>query len=200
MKINSAEFVIGAMSLRQLPGDPLPEIALVGRSNVGKSSLVNTLLQRKNLARTSNTPGKTRQMNYYLINEQFYFVDLPGYGYAKVSKAEQVKWGQLIEDYLLKRPQLKGVIQLIDSRHEPSDADISMYQWLANLKAPVVVVITKADKISRGSWSKSETLVRKTLGMGPNVPHVLFSAESKLGREDLWKIIQEMTGLGGSDA
>ena len=198
MKIQDAKFMIGAMSMSQLPANEKPEIALVGRSNVGKSSLINSMLGRRNLARTSNTPGKTRQMNYYLINERFYFVDLPGYGYAKVSKSEQEKWGKLIERYLAERENLLGVLQLIDSRHVPTESDIAMYQWLARKGLYTVVTATKVDKIARGSWQKSASAIRKSIQMLPQHPLILFSAETNYGCEQLWSVISAL--LDASEA
>jgi GTP-binding protein len=192
MKVDDVRFVIGAMSLAQLPTDGKPEIALAGRSNVGKSSLINALLGRKNLARTSNQPGKTRQMNYYLVNDSFYFVDLPGYGYAKVSKSEQEKWGKLIERYLIERKNLLGVLQLIDSRHEPTESDVHMYQWLAQQGLFTIVAATKSDKIARGLWQKSASLIRKKIQLEQHHPLVMFSSESKAGCEEIWTVIEAL--------
>jgi len=192
MKIHEAKFVLGAMNMAQLPKDERPEIALVGRSNVGKSSLINTLLGRKNLARTSNQPGKTRQMNYYLINDTFYFVDLPGYGYAKVSKSEQAAWGHLLERYLRERTTLLGVIQLIDSRHPPAESDVHMYQWLLQHGLYTIVAATKSDKIPRGQWQKSIATIGKTIHLAPGHPLVLFSTEAKTGKDELWTVIAAM--------
>ncbi len=197
MKITDAQFVMGAMSMAQLPKDGKPEIAMVGRSNVGKSSLINTLLGRKNLARTSNQPGKTRQLNYYRINDLFYFVDLPGYGYAKVSKSEQEKWGKLIEGYLLNREELLMVIQLIDVRHPPAESDIHMYQWLAGKGFEPVIIGTKADKIARGQWQKHLSMIRKNMGVLAHHPVLLFSAESKYGCENVWSMITDRLSEAG---
>ncbi len=192
MKVDDAKFLLGAMNMAQLPPDGRPEIALVGRSNVGKSSLLNALLGRKNLARTSNQPGKTRQMNYYLINDSFYFVDLPGYGYARVSKSEQEKWGKLIERYLRERKTLLGVLQLIDSRHEPQESDVHMYQWLAQQGLFTVVAATKVDKIARGNWQKSASQIRKKIHLEKHHPLILFSAEEKTGCEEMWAVIEAL--------
>ena len=147
MKITSAEFVLGAASLRHLPKDGLKEVAFLGRSNVGKSSLINKLCNRKSLARTSSEPGKTRELNYYLINKQFYFVDLPGYGYAKLPEQIRSSWGKLIEQYLKSREQLSMVLQLVDSRHDPTELDMMMVGWLDYYDIPFVVALTKADKL-----------------------------------------------------
>jgi GTP-binding protein len=192
MKVMDARFMIGAMNLAQLPTDGKPEIALVGRSNVGKSSLINALIGRKNLARTSNQPGKTRQMNYYLINDTFYFVDLPGYGYAKVSKSEQEKWGKLIERYLRERKTLLGVFQLIDSRHEPAESDVHMYQWLADQGLYTAVAATKVDKIARGLWQKSAGVIRRKIQLRTHHPLILFSTETKAGCEEMWAVIEAL--------
>ncbi len=149
MKITSAEFVQGVPSIRQLPKEPYKEVAFLGRSNVGKSSLINKLVNRKSLARPSSDPGKTRELNYYLVNKQFYFVDLPGYGYAKVPEQIRSSWGKLIEQYLKGREHLSLVVQLIDSRHEPTELDMMMVGWLEYYEIPFVVVLTKSDKLPR---------------------------------------------------
>src|SRR6478609_10651462 len=139
MKVNEAEFIISAVGPSQYPEDALPEIALAGRSNVGKSSLINCLISRRNLARTSSQPGKTQTLNYYKVNQDLYFVDLPGYGYAKVSKTKREQWGKFIESYLLNRETLKLVLQLVDLRHPPSKDDQAMYEWLRHMDVPVLV-------------------------------------------------------------
>lgn len=149
LKITSAEFALGAASLRQMPKDGLAEVAFLGRSNVGKSSLINRLVNRKALARSSSDPGKTRELNYYLINKQFYFVDLPGYGYAKVPEQMRSSWGKMIEQYLKSRKQLAMVIQLVDSRHEPTSLDLMMAGWLDYYEIPFLVALTKSDKLPR---------------------------------------------------
>ena len=164
MIVKNAEFVISAVGPKQYPDDHLPEIALAGRSNVGKSSLINKFINRKNLARTSSKPGKTQTLNYYRINgNQFYFVDLPGYGFAQVSQSVKEKWGHFIEAYLVKRENLCGVIQLVDLRHPPSKDDIAMYDWLMQLHKEVLVVATKCDKVSKGQWQKHIKQVREGL-------------------------------------
>lgn len=191
MKINKAEFVISAVGPAQYPTEALPEIALAGRSNVGKSSLINRMLGRKNLARTSSQPGKTQTLNYYLINDELFFVDLPGYGYAKVSKTLRAEWGKFIERYLLEREPLKLLLLLVDLRHPPTKDDQAMYEWLHYHGIPLCVVTTKADKIPRGKWAKHAKQVKETLGMNPSIPLVTFSSESGLGREELWAIIQQ---------
>jgi GTP-binding protein len=189
MKITSSEFVISAVRPEQYPSDGMPEIALAGRSNVGKSSLINRLINRKNLARTSAQPGKTQQLNYYRINNALYFVDFPGYGYAKVSKSERAAWGRMIETYLAERRQLALVMQIVDSRHEPSADDVLMFNWLAHYQIPVCIVATKVDKISRNSWDKQKKVIRQKLGAPGHVPFILTSAETGLGRDEVWEQI-----------
>jgi GTP-binding protein len=191
MKVNQAEFVISAVGPDQYPPDALPEIALAGRSNVGKSSLINRMINRKNLARTSSTPGKTQTLNYYRINEVLYFVDFPGYGFAKVSKSMREQWGKMIERYLLEREPLKLVMQIIDLRHPPSKDDQAMYEWLLHYGVPICVVATKADKIPKGKWPAHLKVVKETLQMDPTHPLVLFSSESGLGKDELWGIIEK---------
>src|SRR5437773_2048902 len=156
MKITSAEFVKSAFEKRHWITDGRAEIAFLGRSNVGKSSLINSLLLRKGLARTSNTPGRTQSINFFLINESFYFVDLPGYGYAKVSKRMRGDWGKMAEEYLSLRPQLALSIQLVDSRHKPTPLDIQLHEWLVYNDKPNVIAATKADKLSNNQYQKSE--------------------------------------------
>ncbi|WP_248927441.1 ribosome biogenesis GTP-binding protein YihA/YsxC [Paenibacillus hamazuiensis] len=199
MKVNQAEFIISAVGPAQYPADALPEIALAGRSNVGKSSLINRMISRKNLARTSSKPGKTQQLNYYKINQDLYFVDLPGYGYAQVSKTERAKWGKFIEQYILKREYLKLLLHIIDLRHPPTKDDQSMHEWLRANGIPVCVVTTKADKISRGQWQKHLKIIREGLGMDKSEPIVLFSSETGQGKDELWSIIEQHIGWGGQE-
>ena len=156
---------MSAINRSQYPADGIPEIALVGRSNVGKSSTVNTLLNRRNFARTSQTPGKTRTINFYLINKEFFFVDLPGYGYAKIAKSEKDKWGVIMERYLQDRPELCAIFLLVDIRHEPTNDDVMMYEWIKHFGYNCVVIATKADKISRGQYQKHFSMIRKKLGL-----------------------------------
>lgn len=189
MKVNQAEFVISAVGPNQYPDDALPEIALAGRSNVGKSSLINRMINRKNLARTSSTPGKTQHLNYYRINEELYFVDFPGYGYAKVSKTQRQAWGGMIERYLLERETLKLVMLIIDLRHPPSKDDELMYDWLKHHDLPVCVVATKADKIPKSRWQKHMKIIREALVMRAGDGLMLFSSEAGLGRDELWEQI-----------
>jgi len=195
MKIKSSEFVISAVGPKQYPDEGLPEVALAGRSNVGKSSLINRMLLRKNLARTSSQPGKTQQLNYYRINGELFFVDVPGYGYAKVSRTEREAWGRMIENYLMNREPLKLVILLVDLRHPPTALDRSMYDWLSHYGIPLCVVGTKADKLSRSQLPKHAKQVRETLGMPKGQPLVLFSSETGAGRDELWSIIEQAADL-----
>lgn len=191
MKIKSSEFIISAVSRAQYPDTNLPEIAVAGRSNVGKSSFINKMINRKNLARTSSKPGKTQTLNFYLINDEFYFVDVPGYGYAKISKKEREAWGQMIEGYLMGRPQLKAVIIIVDVRHAPTNDDIMMYEFLKHYMIPVIIIATKADKVPRGKWNKHLKIVKETLDVAPEDPVVLFSSETGLGVDEAWKEIQK---------
>lgn len=186
MKIISAEFVKSAFEKRHWVTDGKPEIAFLGRSNVGKSSLINSLLLRKGLARTSNTPGRTQSINFFLINDSFYFADLPGYGYARVSKTMRADWGRMAEEYLAERRELALCIQLIDSRHEPSALDIQLNEWLVHHNKPHVIVATKADKLSRNELQKSVKAARAMLEGAEIVP---FSALSGKGRDEVWNQI-----------
>jgi len=187
MKITSAEFVKSAFSYEHWIEDDRPEIAFLGRSNVGKSSLINSLLQRKGLARTSNTPGRTQSINYFLINEEFYFVDLPGYGYAKVSKSMRADWGVMAEEYLSQREQLVLCVQLIDSRHDPTKLDLQLNEWLNFNGKPHLAVATKADKLGTNQLSKQLKAIRLALKFSDVVA---YSAETGRGRDEVWKSIQ----------
>lgn len=200
MKIKHAEFLISAVGSAQLPTDALPEIALAGRSNVGKSSLINTMIERKNLARTSSVPGKTQQMNYYRINNQLYFVDLPGYGFAKVSKSQREKWGRMIENYLLSREHLKLVLHIIDARHPPTADDQSMYEWLQHFGLPVIIVATKMDKLRKTHVTRHLKIIRQTLQLENEIPLIAFSSETGLGREELWNHILRFIQLEDQDS
>ncbi|MFD2612545.1 ribosome biogenesis GTP-binding protein YihA/YsxC [Paenibacillus gansuensis] len=195
MKVTQAEFMISAAGPAQFPEDALPEIALAGRSNVGKSSLINKMILRKNLARTSSQPGKTQLLNYYRINESLYFVDFPGYGYAKVSKTQREQWGRMIEEYLKTREPLKLILHVIDLRHEPSKDDQAMYDWLKHYGLPVCIVATKADKIPKSKWQKHIKMVKETLQADPQDKVILFSSETGLGRDELWLHILQACGL-----
>lgn len=183
MKIISAEFVKSAFNKSHWTTDGRPEIAFLGRSNVGKSSLLNSLLGRKGLARTSNTPGRTQSINYFLVNEAFYFVDLPGYGYAKVSKAMRSDWGEMAREYLTGRPELVLFIQLVDSRHPPSALDLQLNDWLLAHDRPHIVVATKSDKLSRTEVKKQAAVIGREMPQSKIIP---YSASSAIGRDELW--------------
>ncbi|MDA5108957.1 ribosome biogenesis GTP-binding protein YihA/YsxC [Brevibacillus thermoruber] len=186
MKITSAEFVVSAVGPKQYPTDGLPEIALVGRSNVGKSSLLNKMMNRKGLARTSSKPGKTQTLNYFRVNNMLYFVDFPGYGYAKVAKSLKQQWGKMIENYLKQRQELRFVIQLVDIRHAPSKDDVAMYDWCKEIGIPTVVVATKGDKIARGRWLQHTKVIREQLQLRGDDALIVFSSETGQGRDELW--------------
>lgn len=187
MKVTRAEIVISAVGPAQYPQDALPEVAFVGRSNVGKSSLINCLINRKKLVRTSATPGKTQTLNFYLINKSFYFVDLPGYGYAKVPKRVKRKWGKMIEHYLMEREHMKGIVHVIDLRHPPSDDDVNMYRWLKHYAIPTVVVATKADKVPRGKRPEHANKIHAKLAARRDEMPVIFSAQTGEGKSALWR-------------
>ncbi|MEI3176544.1 MAG: ribosome biogenesis GTP-binding protein YihA/YsxC [Lachnospiraceae bacterium] len=185
------ETVCGVTS--RLPENDKPEIAFAGKSNVGKSSLINALMNRKAYARTSAQPGKTQTINFYNINDALYYVDLPGYGYAKVSQAEKEKWGRMIENYLKKSRQLRCVFLLVDIRHEPSANDKQMYDWVVHNGYRPVIIATKLDKIKRSQIQKQIKTVRTGLGIGADVTVIPFSAETKQGREEIWTLIEHLT-------
>lgn len=185
MRIKKAEMAATAVYREQYPAEGLPEIAFAGRSNVGKSSLINCIVNRKSLARTSSQPGKTRTINFYRINENFFMVDLPGYGYAKVSKNERIKWGKMINRYLNTRTTLHGVVQLVDMRHKPNQLDIMMYNWIREAGFAGIIAATKADKISRGRWEKHLKIIIETLEMDVDDIIVPFSAVSGEGKDEL---------------
>ena len=193
MEINThnAEILLSAANKSHYPQDEIPEIALAGRSNVGKSSFINTLLNRKNLARTSGKPGKTQLLNFFNIDDKLRFVDVPGYGYAKVSKTERAKWGKMIEEYLTSRENLRAVVSLVDFRHEPSADDVQMYEFLKYYEIPVIVVATKADKIPRGKWNKHESVIKKKLDFDKDDDFIVFSSVNKDGLVAAWDAILE---------
>ncbi|WP_088068382.1 ribosome biogenesis GTP-binding protein YihA/YsxC [Gottfriedia luciferensis] len=192
MKVTTADIVISAVRPNQYPDTQFPEIALAGRSNVGKSSFINKMLNRKALARTSSKPGKTQTLNFFLINEQLFYVDVPGYGYAKVSKKEREAWGKMIETYITTREQLRAVILLVDLRHSPTEDDVMMYDFLKHYGIPVIIVATKADKIPKGKWDKHAKVVRETLQIEEGDELILFSSETGLGKEKAWSVIDRM--------
>ena len=193
MEINThnAEILLSAANKSHYPEDEIPEIALAGRSNVGKSSFINTLLNRKNLARTSGKPGKTQLLNFFNIDNQLRFVDVPGYGYAKVSKKQREEFGHMIEEYITSRKQLRGVVSLVDARHEPSDDDVSMYEWLHYYNIPILIVATKSDKISKSKFNKYASNIKQTLGFDEDESDFqFFSSETKYGKDQVWKWIE----------
>lgn len=192
MKITKAELTAVAVRENQYPADDLPEIAFAGRSNVGKSSLFNTLVNRRNFARVSGSPGKTRTINFFEINGQFRIVDLPGYGYAKVSKTQSREWGPMMESYLENRPNLRKVIQLVDIRHAPSAQDVQMYEYLRYHGLDGVVVATKADKVSRNEMNKNISLIRKTLKLEKEDLVLPVSSLKKTGCQELLDVIGQI--------
>lgn len=197
MKITSAEFVTSAVKAANYPAGELTEVALAGRSNVGKSSLLNKVVNRRGLARTSNTPGRTRLINFFLINGQFHLVDLPGYGYARVAASERENWGRMIETYLTGRKNLKGILLLIDSRHPPTAQDIQVFGWFKDNGIPVAVVATKADKLSHSKLLRSIQTIRKDLPLAGEDMLTPFSAETGQGREELLRIIEQWVDITG---
>ena len=191
MKITNAELFISAVRQSQYPENKLPEFLIVGRSNVGKSSFVNTLINRKNYARTSSKPGKTQTLNFYKINNDFYFVDVPGYGYAIADKKTQMKFGKMIEDYVATRKELKEVFMLVDFRHKPSDDDLLMYKYLKYYNLKVTIVATKIDKISFGQREKYKNNILKTLELQEGDSLVLFSSVTKDGKKEIYNVIEK---------
>lgn len=188
--INNARYELTAVKPSQYPEGNKPEIALVGRSNVGKSTIINTLLNRRNLARVSSAPGKTRGLNFYNIDDSLYFVDLPGYGYAKTSKSQRSEWGGFIDTYLNSRPQLKLIVMLVDIRHAPSGDDKLMYNWIVEHGIPHVIVATKADKISRSQIKPKLKDIMNDLGVKEGTSVIPYSSETKQGKEDIWNILK----------
>jgi GTP-binding protein len=191
MLIKSAEFVISAVRPQQYPAEEMPEFAFAGRSNVGKSSLINTLVSRRKLVQTSSTPGKTRLINFFRVNDALMFVDLPGYGYARVSEEERRKWRPMIEQYLSRRKNLKAVVLILDIRRAPNEEDAQLLNWLAHREIAVVLVITKADKLSKTSQLKQLKIIAGALETDPD-ELVLFSAKSRLGRDVLWRALVDL--------
>ena len=192
MLIKNPKFEISAVSPKQYPKNHLPEIVLVGKSNVGKSSFINTMINRKNLARTSNQPGKTRQINFYNIDNLFYFVDLPGYGYSKMSKKEQEQVGKFIEEYLFNRKEISLIIFLIDIRHNPTENDKLMYNYIISSKMPCIILANKADKIAITKVDEFVKSLQKQLNPLEDVPILAFSSERKIYQDEVWKAIQEI--------
>ena len=193
--INNVELEAVAVAPAGYPGSGLPEVAFVGRSNVGKSSLINTMINRRALARTSQTPGKTRTINFYNVEDECYFVDLPGYGYAKAPKSEKQKWGQMIEQYLLNRQTLRAIILLIDIRHNPTENDVQMYNWLKHYGYDIIIAATKQDKLKRSQVGAAKAAITKGLGLAAEDILIAFSSETKDGRDALWDVIKAKTVL-----
>lgn len=194
MNLNNARLYISAGSLKQIPKSPLPHVVMIGRSNVGKSSLINRVLGRKNLARTSSAPGKTATINFYEIDEKMFLVDLPGYGYAKVSQAERERWGRLIDGYLSSSADMRLMIQLIDVRHKPTADDRTMVEWLKQCGRPFAVVCTKCDKISAKAAEENRQMIVQELDLDDSVPVIVFSAEKGTGKEQLLSCILQAVG------
>jgi len=189
MIIKKCEFIKSAVHQNQYPELDLPEIAFSGRSNVGKSSLINSLLNRKKLVKTSSSPGKTRLINFFMINDEFVLVDLPGYGYAAVSKSQRQAWGKIIENYLRYRENLKNVVLLVDIRHEPTADDKLMYDFIKYYRKSVTVVATKLDKITRSSVNKNLNIIKQKLDINQNDILIPYSSETHVGREELWEVL-----------
>lgn len=194
MEIKQAEFIISAVCVDQYPKDSKVEIAFVGRSNVGKSSLINVLVNRKKLVKVSGIPGKTRLVNFFLINREFYFVDLPGYGYAKISKTEKKNWGKIVEGYLINRKQLKSVVLLLDCRHKPTSDDVTMYKWLKYYNYPTIIVATKVDKISKSQLVKNLKIIKDTLNVHVEDKILIFSSLNKQGKEEFLEVVESVVG------
>ena len=190
MKITRAEFIKSAFKEADWPLDPLPEIAFMGRSNVGKSSLINSLLSARGLARTSSTPGRTQSLNFFMINDCFRFVDLPGFGYARVPKAIKSTWGEMVTSYLAKRTQLVLSIHIVDSRHEPTKLDLQLHEWLEHSAKPRLIVATKSDKLSNNELKESLGRVKRVFSKDRVVA---FSARTGRGRDEVWRAIESAT-------
>jgi GTP-binding protein len=193
MKVLSAEFVLSAKEPAHYPPALLPEIAFAGRSNVGKSSLINTLVKRKGLARTSNTPGRTQEINFFTVNNRFAFIDLPGYGYAKVPEKIRRNWGPMIETYLGGRRTLRLVVLILDVRRDPSEEDRQLIDWLLHYRLPLLIVLTKIDKVSRNQLAERQRRIGVDLDLPPAIPFVPFSAKTSAGKDLLWREIIKAT-------
>ena len=191
--IKSAEFITSASHPDQYPRDESPEVVFAGRSNVGKSALINCLVQRKNLVRTSRTPGRTQLINFFKINDSFRFVDLPGYGYAKVSQSLRATWGPMIETYLDSRRDLRGIVHIMDLRHPPTPDDVSLWFWLKEKKIRAVPILTKTDKLPRAKWGPLAQTAGQILGISPS-DFIIFSAQTRQGRNEVLNRIKELVG------
>lgn len=189
MKINSSEFIISAVSESQYPTDGMSEIVLIGKSNVGKSSLINKIINRKGLAKTSSAPGKTRTINFYKINKSFYFVDLPGYGYAKVPLAEKKNWAEIIENYIGSNQPIKAFLVLLDIRRDVGERELDIYRWIEEFDKPVITVLTKCDKFGSNKILSSSAKIKKDLGI---TEAINFSTETGMGKEELTKTIASL--------
>lgn len=194
MKVNNVSLAAVGVKMSQYPDDGKPEIAFAGKSNVGKSTLINAMIGRKALARTSSQPGKTRTINFYNVEDVLYFVDLPGYGYAKAPRTEIEKWGKMIEEYLNKRETLRGIVMLVDIRHEPGENDRLMYDWLKHYGYDIIIAATKKDKIKRSQIQKQLSLIKNTLKLAPEDRLIAFSGETKDGVEELWEELEKLIG------
>ncbi len=195
MKIIKSDLHAIAVGPSQYPKDDLPEIAFAGRSNVGKSSFINSMINRANLARTSGKPGKTRTINFYIINDSFRLVDLPGYGYAQVSKSEREKWGLIIDEYLTTRENLKEIVLILDVRHEPTEQDLMMYNWIKSFGFEGIVVATKADKISKTRLGKYIDVIKKKLDIEDSNLIIPYSAIKKTNKDKAWELIESRLSL-----
>ncbi len=195
MVIKNVELEIVCGPTSKLPENTLPEVAFAGKSNVGKSSLINVLMNRKSLARTSSSPGKTQTINFYNINKQLYLVDLPGYGFAKATEKERARWGQMIENYLNTSKQLKRIFLLVDIRHAPGANDKQMYDWMLYMGFKPIVIATKLDKIKRSQVAKQLKLVREGLEADKETIIIPFSAQTKQGREEIWQLMDELVEI-----
>lgn len=191
MKINTIELIISAVRESQYPTDNKEEFLLVGRSNVGKSSFINTIINRKNYARTSSTPGKTQTLNFYKINDSFYLVDAPGYGFAKVRNSLKKKFGLIMESYLKSRENLKMVFLLVDFRHKPTSDDIMMYDYLKYYNVPVTIICTKVDKVSKNNHTKNKNIIQKELNLPDDKNIILFSSVTKIGKNEVYEKIEK---------
>ncbi|MEA4973684.1 MAG: ribosome biogenesis GTP-binding protein YihA/YsxC [Candidatus Metalachnospira sp.] len=194
MKVNNVSLAAVGVKMSQYPDDRKPEIAFAGKSNVGKSTLINSMIGRKALARTSSQPGKTRTINFYNVEDVVYFVDLPGYGYAKAPKTEIERWGKMIDEYLNKRESLMGIVMLIDIRHEPGENDKMMYNWLKHYGYDIIIAATKMDKIKRSQIQKQLSCIKKAFNMDSEGKLIPFSGETKSGVEELWSAIEDAVG------
>lgn len=195
MNVNNVALAAVTGKKEQFPEPTIPEIAFVGKSNVGKSSLINAMVNRKALARTSSNPGKTRTINFYNVEDLLYFVDLPGYGYARAAKTEIEKWGTLIETYLLKRESLKAIVLLIDIRHEPGENDRLMHEWLKHYNYKIIIAATKSDKLKRSQLNKHKAMLIKAFNLSKEDVIIPFSSETKSGKDELWEIIEATADL-----